>query len=75
MTPETLTATLDADPFRPVELCLTDGSVVRIPTPYLTMISPNDRLYVARASREGANAAGNIELIPLSEIKTVTRAN
>ena len=75
MTPENLTAALDADPFRPVELYLTNGSVVRIATPYLTMVSPNERLYVARASREGPDAAENIELIPLSEIRGVTRAN
>jgi hypothetical protein len=68
---DTLTAELDASPFHPLRLRLTDGSAVDVPTPYLSFIHNNHALFLAQAIDSRTDPRPRVGLIPLTDIRAV----
>jgi hypothetical protein len=75
MQADALNKELNQSPFEPVRLCLMDGTVVDVATPYLSFIQPGGRLYIARASRPKSAPIENVELIPVADISHLQRTS
>ena len=71
-TPEEVQAMLRAEPFKPLQVRLVDGSIHKITHPRLSMVT-RQRLIIGSPDPDDARLAGNVTYVSWSRIADIDR--